>query len=134
VWLLEMDDAVERLVRECGACQLVSRGNYPEPIRSSEFPTRQWENLAIDFFGPIGNGHKLMLVMDEHSRFPVVIEVSSESATVVVPLLENLFSMMGVPKKLKTDNGPPFNGEEFRSWCRHFGVEHVPIMPKHPAA
>jgi transposase InsO family protein len=134
VWFPGLDLAVERLVRDCGACQLVSGGNYPEPIRSTEFPKRPWENLAMDFFGPIGNGHKLMVIMDEHSRFPVVIEVPSESAAVVLPHLESLFSLMGIPKKLKSDNGPPFNGEEFRDWCKQFGIQHVPIMPKWPAA
>ena len=46
VFFAGLDLAVERLVRDCGKCQLVSDGNYPEPIRSTEFPTRLWVNLA----------------------------------------------------------------------------------------
>lgn len=47
-----------------------------------------------------------------------MVEVPSVSAAVVMPKLESIFSLMGIPKSLKTDNGPPFNGFEFGDWCR----------------
>jgi hypothetical protein len=51
--------------------------------------------------GPLGNGHELMVITDLHSRFPIVVEVPSVSAAVVLPKLDAIFSLMGIPKSLK---------------------------------
>jgi hypothetical protein len=71
----------------------------------------------------------MSLVINGH-----VSRCDSASAAVVLPQLESLFSLMGIPKMLKSYYGPPFNGEEFKVGCQHFGIEHVPIMAKWPAA
>ncbi|NXX23991.1 POK11 protein, partial [Podargus strigoides] len=33
------------------------------------------------------------------------------------------FSFMGIPKELKTDNGPSYRSKEFRSFLQQWGVE-----------
>ena len=37
--------------------------------------------------------------------------MSSTSASAVIPKLDQLFSTSGAPRAVKSDNGPPFNGE-----------------------
>lgn len=49
--------------------------------------------------------------MDEYSKFPVVFEVPTTAADHVLPKLEDLFSFIGIPMELKSDNGPPFREE-----------------------
>jgi hypothetical protein len=61
----------------------------------------------MDFFGPLPNSHELLVVMDEFSRMPVVKEIISTDY--VLPQLDSIFSLMGIPSILKTDTGPPFN-------------------------
>ena len=38
----------------------------------------------------------------------------------------------GTPLKLKSDNGPPFNGEEFINFSKVHGFKHRKLTPKHP--
>ena len=45
-----------------------------------------------------------------------------------------MFALFGIPHVLKTDNGPPFQSEEFRNFCRSFGVKHRRITPLYPQA
>ena len=37
----------------------------------------------------------------------------------------------GTPLKIKSDNGPPFNGEEFINFSKIHGLKHRKLTPKH---
>ena len=50
------------------------------------------------------------MIMDELSGFPVVEVVRITSAETVIPVVDNVFSLLGNPEIVKFDNGPPFNG------------------------
>ena len=74
-----------------------------------------------------------MVVVDEFSRFPQVELLTSTSAKAVVPKLDAVFSRQGVPDILKSDNGPPFNGHEFKTFADYVGIKHrktTPLWPK----
>jgi len=61
-------------------------------------------HLEIDLFGPLPNNNELIAITDMHSRFPYVAEVKTASARYILPVLDDLFSLMGIPRKVKTDN------------------------------
>lgn len=42
--------------------------------------------------------------------------------------------MFGVPKLIKTDNGPPFNGADFKEFAEHLGFRHRKVTPVWPEA
>ncbi|KAG1659518.1 Mismatch repair endonuclease PMS2 [Nymphon striatum] len=48
--------------------------------------------------------------------------------------LDKVFSEFGIPNVLKTDNGPPFNGYEFKDYAEHTGFKHRKITPLWPRA
>jgi hypothetical protein len=126
---------VETAVKACILCQ----ASYPgpkvrEPLNPTPFPTEPWSELAIDFAGPFPTGDYLMVCIDEYSRFPEVEIVSSTSARCVLPKLEEIFSRQGIPKTVKTDNGAPFNGQEFSAFADQFGFHHRKITPVWPEA
>jgi hypothetical protein len=72
-----------------------------------------WQNLYIDFHGPLRDGALLLVFLDSYSRYPVVDYVSSTSANVVIPKLDTILSSFGIPLVMKSDNGSPFNGSPF---------------------
>jgi hypothetical protein len=41
---------------------------------------------------------------------------------------------MDIPKRIKNDNGPPFNGHELTNFCNHFGIQHHKVTPLYPQA
>ena len=97
-------------------------------------PSKPWEFLAMDFYGPTPNNSELMVVVDEFSRMPVVREVKTTGSEYVLPKLDDLFSFVGIPRELKTDNGPPFNGHKFKEFAEYLGFKHRNITPEHPEA
>ena len=70
-----------------------------------------------------------MVVVDEFSRFPRVELLTSTSAKAVVPKLDAIFSRQGAPDILKSDNGPPFNGREFKNFADYLEYKHRKITP-----
>ena len=134
VWFPKMDNMVEQMVQDCLACQLEGGGSSPQPLQMSKLSKVPWVNLAMDFYGPLPNGKELMVVMDETSKNPYFEEVKSTASEHVCPMLEKLFAFVGVPKVLKTDNGPPFNGQKFKDFLESYGVVHQKVTPEHPQA
>lgn len=69
-----------------------------------------------------------MVVIYDHSRYPVVELLRLSSARSVIPLFDKIFSVFGIPEELKTDNGP-FQSFEFRQFAEHLGFKHHRITP-----
>ena len=89
-------------------------------------PSAPWKEVAVDFAGPFPRRDYIMVVVDEFSefsRFPKVELLTSTSAKAVVPKLDAIFSRQGVPDILKSDNGPPFNGHEFKNFPDYLGFK-----------
>jgi hypothetical protein len=100
----------------------------------TEMPDGPWENLSVDNYGRLKNGKYLFVVVDEHSRYPIVKQVGSTSFKALKPILDDILTMFGVPKELKSDNGPPFNGSDFKSYSNASGFSHRRITPLWPKA
>ena len=131
VWFHAIDKLVEDAVKSCIPCQASHPGTAQrEPLQQTPLPSP----LAIDFAGPFPTGDYLLVVIDEYSRFPEVKIVPSTSAKAVLPKLEAIFSRQGIPTKVKTDNGPPFNGYEFTNFMSIFRIHHRKITPLWPEA
>lgn len=60
--------------------------------------------------------------------------VSSTSASAVIPKLDQLFASFGTPRIVKSDDGPPFNGEEFAKFVHVLGFRHCKVTPLWPRA
>ena len=58
----------------------------------------------------------------------------STSSKAVIPTLDKIFALLGNPVSLKTDNGPPWNGEEFKKFSEYLGFRHQRITPLWPKA
>ena len=75
----------------------------------TQMPKTQWEVLNIDFYVLLPTGEYLLVVTDRYSRFPEVEIVSSTKASVVIPKLDRIFAVHGIPAIVRSDNGSPFN-------------------------
>ena len=73
-----------------------------------------------------------MVLIDDYSRYPIVERITSTSTELVIPRLEGVFAMFGVPQILRSDNGPPFQGHLYSQFAEHMGFRHKKISPLHP--
>jgi putative transposase len=80
-----------------------------------------------------GRPLKWLSVVDEYTRECLVLEVRRGlNAEEVVALLRRVVRVRGVPKHIRSDNGPEFIARAIRDWLARDGVEALYIAPGAP--
>ena len=51
-------------------------------------PKRPWPPLTMDFLGPLPTGEMLLVVIDQHLRFPKRRRFKSTTAGAIIPQLD----------------------------------------------
>jgi putative transposase len=102
----------------------VKKAKYPNHVWTYDFISDQSEN---------GGKLKLLTVLDEFTRESPAIEVGrSMRAKDVISVLEYLFMVRGVPKFIRSDNGPEFIADAIKKWLKRNHVERLYIAPGSP--
>ena len=129
IWFPKIDQMVKEKIANCIPCQASTYRPQQEPLKMSPTPEKVWQEVSADFYGPLPSGEYLLVMVDGYSRYPYVEIVHSTSINSAFPAFDKAFSMLGIPEILKTDNGPPFNGNKFTDFAKHFGFHHTKITP-----
>jgi putative transposase len=99
-------------------------------------PTQPNEVWSMDFvFDELANGRrvKTLTVVDDCSKEAVQIAVdTSIPALYVTRVLDQVKAERGLPKVIRTDNGPEFAGRTMQTWAARNGVELRFIQPGKP--
>eukprot|EP00794_Sanderia_malayensis_P021167 gene21167-biopygen14711 len=132
VWFPGLGKLIKDEVDNCIAWQASSQPNPPEPLNSAPMPSHAWNEVKIDFCGPFLTGQYILVVIDVYSRYPEIELLKSTAAQRVIPKLDIIFARHGIPEKVTTDNGPPFNGKEFKTYMTELGIKYNPSTPLWP--
>lgn len=79
----------------------------------SRLPENAWQEVSADFYGPLQTGEYILVIIDEYSHYPEVEVLQSITGNAVIPVMDKVSSMFGIPKVAKIDNGPPFKSNQF---------------------
>jgi transposase InsO family protein len=100
------------------------KADYPNHVWTYDFMSDQTED---------GRSLKVLTVLDEFTRESPAIEVGrSIKSKDVIAILEYLFMVRGVPKYIRSDNGPEFIAGAIKQWLGEQGVETLYIEPGSP--
>lgn len=113
------EDEVKQATSEDGICETDGQSAKPTPMEIIFAPKRIWEMLEIDFSGPYSRfgGIHILVVSEYISRYIYVYPVNSTSFEQTRDVLEHIFDREGFPKRIKINNGPPFDGQKFARYC-----------------
>jgi transposase InsO family protein len=76
---------------------------------------------------------KWLSVVDEYTRECLALKVDRGiTSEDVIDTLSELFAMRGVPKHIRSDNGPEFIAHALRRWLGQVGVDAMYIEPGSP--
>lgn len=121
---------IEQFCRACKVCQAHQPRNPKMPLLSHDVPSLPWEVVGMDLF--FFEGHEFALVVDFYSFFFEIREFRTTTAGSLNTWCSQIFSVHGLPRKLCTDNGLPFNSREFKDFLNTLGVDHITSSPYHP--
>ena len=132
VWWPNIDWDIEACVRSCECCQAIKQSIPLAPMQPWAWPERPWQRVHVDFVGPV-SGKMCFLLMDAHSKWPEVYEMTSTTAQKTIEILHHIFASYGLPEQLESDNGPQFVAKEFEEFMLNNGIKHIRRAPYHPA-
>lgn len=103
------------------------------PLYVPELPDTVW---SADFMSDAlvcGRRFRTFNVVDDFNREALHIEIdTSITSPRLVRIFEGLRDQHGLPRVLRTDNGPEFLGEVFASWAKAAGMAIQYIQPGKP--
>jgi putative transposase len=80
-----------------------------------------------------GSALKWLSVVDEYTRECLALKVDrSIISEDVIDTLAELFAVRGVPRHIRSDNGPEFIAQAIRRWLGQVGVEALYVEPGSP--
>jgi putative transposase len=97
-------------------------------VKKAQFPNHVWTYDFMSDQTEDGRKLKLLTVLDEFTRESPAVEVGrSIRAQDVISVLEYLFMVRGVPRFIRSDNGPEFIADAIKRWLtkKHVGTLYI---------
>ena len=133
-WFPNMNTLIDQMIGQCYECQVTTKQHREEPIKPTVIPQEPWEHIAVDFGGPYPDGHYNLVAIDKRTRYPEVETTPSTGTKPTTEKMKRMFAHNGTPRRVDSDNGPPFNSKDFAEFARQEGFQHHRITPLHPRA
>lgn len=128
---------VERFVRSCVTCRRVDWSkNRPQPLIQI-CADKPWGHVQVDLvtnLPKVGGKTILLVVVDVYSSWCWMKAISTKKGKTVALALLEVFSVMGVPSVLQSDNGREFVNEAMVWLKEKFQLNHRFSTPYHPEA
>ncbi|XP_039469438.1 uncharacterized protein LOC120440644 [Oreochromis aureus] len=129
---------IQKYCRTCPTCQKTCPARksdrallLPLPVISTPF-----RRIAMDIVGPLvksSRGHQYILVVcDYATRFPEAFPLRAVTAPNVVLRLVQLFSRVGIPDEILTDQGTNFTSRLMQLFHNQLGISAIRTSPYHP--
>lgn len=134
-----MADDIKKHCQSCTTCQLRAPVTADDrvPITPLARPEVPFQTVYMDCIGPLdppsARGHRYALcVVDACTRWPEVVCLKSLTARAVCDALVEIFSRMGVPETVCSDQGRNFTAQLTRLFLEKMGATPRFSTPDHP--
>jgi len=125
-----LNKQIEDMVSRCAACQHNRTTQQKEPLSPTEIPQRPWQIVATDLFD--WDDSKYLIMVDYFSEWFEIEQLRVDStASTVIGKTSKWFATHGIPEKVISDNGPPFQSYSYKDFAEKYGFFHQTISPYH---
>lgn len=127
---------VQRYCSACRECQL-HQGLGPKggPLQPMPLTSTPFERIDIDIVGPLfqtSSRHKFILVWINYvTHYPEAIPLRNIMAETIARELTQVFTRVGIPKQVVTDQGVSFMSEVLQAVWQFLGVEPLRMSVYH---
>ncbi|XP_035988756.1 uncharacterized protein LOC118561082 [Fundulus heteroclitus] len=128
---------VAKFCKTCPECQVTSnRLPSRAPLQPLPIISVPFQRLGMDIVGPLERsraGNRYMLVITDYAtKYPEVFPLKSIKAKAVAFSLVQLFSRVGFPCEIVTDQGSNFMSTLLKQVYQLLGIKGVRTTPYHP--
>nr|KAG5692882.1 hypothetical protein BaRGS_002317 [Batillaria attramentaria] len=136
-WPAQASD-VRRYVASCDACQrTVPRGRIGKvPLGKHPLIDEPFRRVGVDLVGPIipssdRKNRYILVAVDYATRYPEAVPLPSIEAERVAEALWEMWTRLGVPREVLTDNGAQFASELMSEVNRLLCIRGLTTTPYH---
>lgn len=128
---------IENYCRGCPECQrMAPKPTYRNPLIPLPIIETPFERIGLDIVGPLpksARGHQYILViLDYATRYPEAIPLRKATSRQIAKELFLLFTSMGIPKEILTDQGSPFMSRVMKELCALLKIKQLRTLVYHP--
>ena len=123
---------IQNMLLGCQACQERLPSLCKEPLMSDPVPDWVFQCVSADLFEYAGR--HFLVYTDHLSGWPVVYSYGKTVPTAkqVIKAFRMFFADLGVPQKLRSDNGPQFSASDFQRFLARWNVVSATSSPHYP--
>jgi transposase InsO family protein len=115
----DMNAKIADTVSNSFTCQEYRKSNQKEPLLSTQ-PTAM-EMVGTDLF--MWNNYNYVLIVDYCSRYFEVAKLENTRASTVITHTKSVFARHGIPREVRSDNGPKFSSKEYGQFAKNLGIQ-----------
>ena len=131
VYWPNMTTELKDYVSQCESCNSYQPAQSREPLICHTIPSNPWEKVGVDILTLDSKDY--LCTVDYYSDFFELDTLPhSKNASAIIKRLKRHFATHGIPSILQSDNGPPFNSNEFRQFADEYSFTHTTSSPEYP--
>ena len=128
VYWRDLNKDIDNLTKSCEICQELQKSQQKQPLIQTEVPPRAWHTVATDLF--YLDGDEYLLMADYYSKYTFVRKLPKQcSSKKIIELTKEIFSEHGIPKVVRSDNGPHYDSYAFKEFAEQYGFQHITSSP-----
>ncbi|XP_078232523.1 cytohesin-interacting protein isoform X1 [Pogona vitticeps] len=136
-WWPELRKEVKEYCATCPQCQKTQRkpptGAELIPLPLMDHP---FQRIGLDIVGPLlksqGGHTHILVIIDYATRYPEAVPLRSTTAKVLARELMQVFTRLGFPKEILTDQGTNFMSQTLKELWRLLEVKPIHTAVYHP--
>ena len=126
-----------QFVKKCLICQKWSQSKPVFSPIQPVFNNNVWEHICIDLMGPMpaneNEFHYILVCVDVFTRFIVCRPLFDKKAVSVAEELVKIFSLLGLPRIIQSDNGTEFANSVLNEITNILNIQQKFTTQYHPA-
>ena len=120
---------IQQLIEKCVICQEYGK-SQPLIGTTQELPPFPWHTFATHLF--CWKRMDFLIVADVFSKHILVRKLPNSTSTALCIELSMIFTELGLPHIIRSDNGPYYNSKEFQQFLQCYSITHKTSSPNHP--
>ena len=133
-----MSTKVRDYCKSCDICQKTQPKSKTRDIPLEFMPRIDYpfKRVAIDLVGPLHPSSEekhthILTIIDIATRYPEAIPLKKTDSVTVAEALFSVFSRMGIPEEILSDNGSQFTSEMMKEFHELLSIKGVHSSPYH---
>jgi transposase InsO family protein len=128
-WWPSITKDITDYISKCNVCIKNSRVKH-QPWTEGELPDSPWREVGADVFE--FDGKLYLILVDYYSKWIECVAMNFQTTEAVSEAMKVVFSRLGVPVIVRSDNGPCFASSRFKEFADRCGFRHVTSSPRYP--